>query len=170
MKPSRKTRRCCSTARLKRAKTVALSLGIAAVILIIFFIFAVVQRIEADRRRGDAEKQRVIAEQAKDDAQLQRDIAVEQTLLANRSLVRSQVAQPESSSKSILCQISRRNELKIIYNLQYKGRKGNKRSVKLVRRSKESEPRIISIWQKQEEKILKDSFIFLLPNPCQSNQ
>ena len=77
---------------LKRARMVALSLGIGAVVAIILFIFAVIQRIEADQERLEAVNQERIAVQATIVAQQQRDIAVDQTQLANRSLVRSRVA------------------------------------------------------------------------------
>jgi ABC-type oligopeptide transport system ATPase subunit len=77
---------------LKRAKVVALSLGIAAVILIIFFIFAVIQRMEAINEREEARLSESRALVAQAQAEENFKLAVDQTQLANRSVIRSRVA------------------------------------------------------------------------------
>lgn len=76
---------------LKRAKTVALLMGIAAVVLIIFFIFAVIQKIEADQKADVALIASKNEEIAKIAAQRGRDVAILQTKLANRNLIRANV-------------------------------------------------------------------------------
>lgn len=83
---------------LKRAKNVALLLGIAAVVLIIFFIFAVIQKIEADKKAEDALMASKNEEIAKIAAQRQRDVANQQTKLANISLIRAKIQSQKALS------------------------------------------------------------------------
>ena len=67
---------------LRRAKVVAIVLGIAAVISILFLVFAYTQKIEADKQKISALKNRDIAEQEKLNAQEQQKQA---TFAKNRA-------------------------------------------------------------------------------------
>lgn len=70
---------------LKRTKAVAVILGIAAVISILFFVYALTQS-------NEAQKQAQLAETEKIEAQKQRDIANEATLEAQEQTVKAQEA------------------------------------------------------------------------------
>ncbi|MEM7107036.1 MAG: hypothetical protein AAF519_02335 [Bacteroidota bacterium] len=63
---------------IKRTKIVALILGIAAVVAIVFLIFAYAQFLEADKQRDEADKQRDIAQLQTIEAKKERDEADEQ--------------------------------------------------------------------------------------------
>jgi len=82
---------------LKRARAVALSLGVAAVVLIIFFIFALIQKLEADQQRDDARINELRAIESSAEAQRQRDLAAIQFREAQKNLVRSNIASQKAS-------------------------------------------------------------------------
>lgn len=73
---------------LKRTKIVAVVLGVAAVISILFFVFAITRNIEANRQRELAEEQKL-------QAQEQRDIAI-----ANAAEARAQRERAEREEKN----------------------------------------------------------------------
>ncbi len=70
---------------LQRTKTVAIVLGIAFIIAIMFFVFGWIKKIEADHQTEIAEVNRVEAEQNAALAEEQRVEAVKQTLMAIES-------------------------------------------------------------------------------------
>lgn len=75
---------------LKRTKIVAIGLGVAAVISILFFVFAVTRNIEAN-------KQRELAEQQKIEAQKDREAAIASARIAEEQ---SEIAQEQSKIAS----------------------------------------------------------------------
>ncbi len=70
---------------LKRTKAVAVILGIAAIISILFFVYAITQSIEANKQAEEAKKQTKIALEQKNEADKQRDEARIQTRLAEEA-------------------------------------------------------------------------------------
>jgi len=77
---------------LRRARVTAIVLGIAALIAILFFVFAYLQKIEADNNRllaekgrQEAEKQKSIAEKERLAAKYQEGKAIEEKLKAERA-------------------------------------------------------------------------------------
>lgn len=76
---------------LRRARATAIILGIAALIAMLFFVFAYIQKIDADRnlvkaeeQRVEAEKQRIAAEDSKLTAEYQEKKAVEARNVAEK--------------------------------------------------------------------------------------
>ncbi|MEQ8474850.1 hypothetical protein [Fulvivirga sp.] len=72
---------------LKRTKAVAVILGIAAIISILFFVYAITQSIEATKQFEEAEKQRQLAVEQKDEAEKQREEAEKQTAIAQNAVI-----------------------------------------------------------------------------------
>lgn len=69
---------------LKRAKIVAVVLGIATVISVLFFVFAVTRNIEANKQREFAEEQKLKAQEERDRAYLSEAEAKKQRARAER--------------------------------------------------------------------------------------
>lgn len=77
---------------LQRARVTAIVLGVAALIAILFFVFAYLQKIDADNNRilaekgrVEAEKQKSIAEKERAIAKYQEDKAIEQKVKAEKA-------------------------------------------------------------------------------------
>lgn len=88
---------------LKRTKIVAVVLGMAAVIAILFFVFALTQQIEAetqkelaDERRIEAEEQRQEAEEQRREAETQREAALKAEMQAKIDRDKAVAAQAQA--------------------------------------------------------------------------
>lgn len=84
---------------LNRTKLVAVGLGVAALISILFFLFAVTRNIEANKQREQAEKERRaaiaserVAQEQKSVAQRQREIAIAQEEIAKEQAEKAKEA------------------------------------------------------------------------------
>ncbi len=80
---------------LKRTKVVAVVLGVAAVISILFFVYAITQSIEANKQKEIAILENLEAQKQKGLAEEQRDIARKETQRADEQRLRAE----ESESK-----------------------------------------------------------------------
>ena len=96
---------------LKRANRVALAMGIAAVVAILLFIFGIQQRQEAISNLAVAEIQRANAVAFSEEAQLQATNAAEQTRIANKQLIRANIASQKAlgNEKWAQLQVKRAN-------------------------------------------------------------
>ncbi len=93
---------------LQRTKIVAIILGIAFIIAILFFVLAWINKMEADVQRAQAEEQRIRAEQNAQLAEEQRLEAVAQSRIAieNMDLARQERLRAEQNADSALFQKS----------------------------------------------------------------
>jgi len=80
---------------LRRTRIVAVILGAAAVIALIFFVYGITQQIEAERNYEDANIQRELAVEAAKEAETQREIAQDQADLAQKRLQQAQEARED---------------------------------------------------------------------------
>lgn len=104
--------------RLTRAKITSLILGVAAIISIIFFVFAVMKKIESDENLREAVKQTEIARQNEELATLkaaearqqqaianrQREIAERQKLLADSATIKAMLSAEEAKIQAQIAQ------------------------------------------------------------------
>jgi WD40 repeat protein/energy-coupling factor transporter ATP-binding protein EcfA2 len=96
---------------LKRTKVVAVVLGIAAVISVLFFVYAITQSIEAHRQaefanveKTEAQKQRDIAQSEKEEAQKQRERAEMQEAIAKKSEARMKEALLDAENQKLIAE------------------------------------------------------------------
>ena len=91
---------------LQRTKMVAIVLGVAFVIAIIFFVFGWIKKIDADNQREIAEQNRLAAEQNAAFAEEQRKEAEHQTRIAidNAELARMERERAEENAQNALYQ------------------------------------------------------------------
>lgn len=75
---------------LQRTKTVAIILGVAFIVAIIFFVFGWIKKIDADSQREIAEENRIVAVENANKAELQRQEAVRQTGIAEANAEEAQ--------------------------------------------------------------------------------
>ncbi len=78
---------------LKRTKVVAVVLGIAAVISILFFVYAITQSIEANKQKEIAILENLEAQKQKGLAEEQRDIARKETIRADEQRLRAEASE-----------------------------------------------------------------------------
>lgn len=99
---------------LKRTKIVAVVLGIAAVISILFFVYAITQNLEAQRNLVTAQEQRAIAEEQRTLAQ-QRQVEAEEA--AEEAERQRKIA--EDASKRMRAALDDANKQRIIAQQQF---------------------------------------------------
>jgi len=75
---------------LRRTRATAIILGIAFLVAILFFVFAYLQKIEADEKTLFAEQQQQEAQRQKEEAKIQQERAEEQTKIVNQQKERIQ--------------------------------------------------------------------------------
>lgn len=125
---------------LRRARATAVILGIAAVIALLFLVFAYIQKVEADNqtrlaeaREKEAAQQRTIAEQRQREAEAAKDLALNARVEAERANTNLQLALEEIT---------------------------NQRNIALaaLKRAKESEDRAVAAGEKErEQRIIAES-------------
>jgi len=128
---------------LRRARVTAIVLGIAALIAILFFVFAYLQKIEADNNRllaekgrQEAEKQKSIAEKERLAAKYQEGKAIEEKLKAER-------ANNDLQNALVLLQVEKDRALNALTEAQRQEQLAKAASVK------ESEARLVAEKQTQ---------------------
>lgn len=89
---------------LQRARITAIVLGVAALIAILFFVFAYLQKIEADNNRILAEQGKMEAERQRSEAEKQRNIAQYQEQKAKEEKTKAELANKNLEKALILVQ------------------------------------------------------------------
>ena len=93
---------------LKRTKIVAVVLGVATVISVLFFLFAVTRNIEANKQKEFAEEQKIKAQEERDRAYLSEAEAKKQSERAEREEVNAR-EQAERARKALIVAEQQRN-------------------------------------------------------------
>lgn len=128
---------------LRRARATAVILGIAALIAMLFFVFAYLQKIDADKNFVEANKQKVEAERARKDADDQRRDAVFLRRQAEKAKDEAQLLNKQLSQTLSALQVQKATaEQNLIYaqrQEQLAKRAGEKESVQRIEAEKQTE-------------------------------
>lgn len=99
---------------LRRARATAIILGIAALIAILFFLYANIQKIDADRNLVEADQQRIAAEKQRALAESEKSIARYQTEQAEKARNEALVANSKMELALAQLEVERNNALRAL--------------------------------------------------------